>query len=79
MKNLSFTKIIIIWVLVFSTIWITASYILAWYGKFEIAEALSENITEVLLGSIITYAVKEGVFNTVAYKTKHRNSKERDM
>lgn len=77
MKNLSFTKLIIIWILFWSTLWISASYVLAWCGKYEIAEALSKNISEVLLGSIITYAVKEGVFNTVAnIKSKKQ---ERDM
>lgn len=59
----STTKLFIWWLMVVGTVWISLSYVLAFQGKEQIAEALSQNICEVILGGLITYVISAAVCN----------------
>jgi hypothetical protein len=45
-------------ILWFSVIWVSMSYILAFLGKGEIAQSLSNNIVKVIIGVFISYSLK---------------------
>lgn len=59
----STTKVVIWWVLIFGTIWVTWSYVLATMGKEQIAETLASEVLRVLFGSIIVYVVTAAISN----------------
>jgi len=63
MKNLNFSKVIVGWLLINGTIWTYLSYILAYIGKPEIAEALSKTVVIEILGVVLVYSLKAGVEN----------------
>jgi hypothetical protein len=45
-------------ILWFSILWITMSYILAFVGRTQIAQSLSNNVVKVIIGVFITYSLK---------------------
>ena len=45
-------------ILLFSLICVACSYVLAFLGRDQIAETLSENIVTVVIGVFVTYAIK---------------------
>ena len=49
-------KIITVWLIFWSTIWVSLSYLLAFLNRKEIAESLSENVVAIVIGSFVTYA-----------------------
>lgn len=58
----------LLWIIVInSIIWIYFSYILAYMGKDQIAETLSSNICNVLLGNIVSYVISKTVENVFQY------------
>ena len=63
----SFTKIAVGVILANAVAWVWCSYILAYLGRYEIAETLSETAISVILGTFITYAVKSLVENISKY------------
>lgn len=56
--KIEFTKTIVIIILIITSRWIELTYRLAQQGKEQIAENLSITIATVILGTIITYALK---------------------
>ncbi len=59
----SFTKLAVAVVLINACAWVWCSYILAYLGRFEIAESLSQTAVTAIIGTFITYAVKSAVEN----------------
>ncbi len=82
----SFTKIAVMVVLVNACAWVWCSYILAYLGRFEIAESLSQTAVTAILGVFISYAVKSGMenlnkngINLSVKKTGKKNNLNRDI
>lgn len=59
----SFTKIAVMVILINACAWIWCSYGLAYLGRYEIAESLSQTAVNAILGTFIAYAIKSGVEN----------------
>jgi len=55
---LSFSKMIVAFLLANGVIWIYASYLLAYMGRVQIAETLSRTVVVEVLGVIAIYAAK---------------------
>lgn len=54
----SYTKRIVTLILCNAIIWVYCSYILAYLGRYEIAEDLSGKVVTVIISTIITYCLK---------------------
>lgn len=59
----SFTKLAVAVILCNAAAWVWCSYGLAYLGRYEIAESLSEAAVDTILGTFVTYALKSGVEN----------------
>ena len=68
-EMLSFTKKIVLFVLVVSEIEILLSYALAFLGKENIAENLSSQVVITCLGGLVFYLIKSLVENLSKYGT----------
>jgi hypothetical protein len=58
MKKIEFSKLVVIFLMIQSTIWIYLSYYLALLGMNEIAENLSKTIVVEIIGIIAVYSCK---------------------
>lgn len=56
--KLTFSKLIVAWLLLHGTAWIYLSYALAYLGRGQIAETLSKTVVVEVLGVTLVYAVK---------------------
>lgn len=79
----TFTKLAVLVIIINAVAWVWCSYGLAYLGRFEIAESLSETAIDVILGVFIAYAVKSGVENVNKHGVnlltpKRTNTKYRD-
>lgn len=63
----TFTKLAVLVILINAIAWVWCSYGLAYLGRYEIAESLSQTAIDVILGVFIAYAVKSGVENVNKY------------
>jgi hypothetical protein len=54
----SFSKLIVAWLLFNGTGWTWCSYLLAYSGRAEIAEALSKTVVAEVLGVVLVYSLK---------------------
>lgn len=54
----SYTKKIVSFITFNAVGWVWCSYILAFLGRYEIAQSLSQTAITTLLGTIITYCLK---------------------
>lgn len=72
---LTFTKKWVGRLLWFGVAWITASYILAFMGKEQIAETLSSNVITVVIATILGYLLK-AFFETYCEK---RNELKKEL
>ena len=70
----SFTKLAVAVILINAAAWVWCSYGLAYLGRYEIAESLSEAAVDTILGTFITYALKSGVENVRKYGKGEKNS-----
>lgn len=59
----SFTKVIVTVLLVNAMAWVWCSYGLAYLGRYEIAESLSETAITTILGTVIAYCTKAVIEN----------------
>lgn len=59
----SFTKIAVMVILVNSIAWVWCSYVLAYLGRYAIAESLSQTAVNAIIGTFIAYALKSTVEN----------------
>lgn len=57
-RKKTFTKVWVSRLLVMGCIWITLSYVLAYLGKDQIAEQLSETVANVIISTILGYLCK---------------------
>jgi hypothetical protein len=64
-KQLTFTKIMVAYLVFKGVGWIDQSYQLAWAGKEEIASDLSEKVVVEILGVALLYCVK-ALFNSLS-------------
>lgn len=58
MKKWTFTKIMFSIILVNSCVWIYMSYILAAFGRDQIAESLSQGVVATIIGTFVAYCCK---------------------
>jgi len=82
----SFTKVMVLILLINAIAWVWCSYGLAFLGRYEIAESLSQTAVTAILGAFISYAVKSAVenvnkngVNLKATKTKNAADLRRDI
>lgn len=82
----SFTKLIVAVLVINACAWVWCSYILAYLGRYEIAESLSQTAVTAILGTFISYAVKSAVenvnkngINLLPAKKPGRNNMNRDI
>lgn len=82
----SYTKVIVMVIVINACAWVWCSYILAYLGRFEIAESLSQTAVTAILGAFISYAVKSAVenvnkngINLKPVKTKNAADMRRDI
>lgn len=66
----SFTKLAVAVILVNAAAWVWCSYGLAYLGRYEIAESLSQSAVNTILGTFITYALKSGAENINKYGSR---------
>lgn len=59
----SFTKVIVLVLLINAMAWVWCSYGLAYLGRYEIAESLSQTAITTILGTVITYCTKSAIEN----------------
>ena len=59
----TFTKLAVAVIIVNACAWVWCSYILAYLGRYEIAESLSQTALTAILGTFISYAVKSVIEN----------------
>ena len=78
----TFTKLAVAVIIVNACAWVWCSYILAYLGRYEIAETLSQTALTAILGTFISYAVKSTVENVNKFGVnlfgKTKNDKNRD-
>lgn len=61
----------LMWILTVNAIlWIWCSYILAWFDKVQIAESLSSNVCNVVIGTVIAFLVTQSVSAIFRYNPK---------
>ena len=61
--KLTFSKIIIAWLVLNGTVWIYLSYALAYLARGQIAETLSKTVVVEVLGVVLAYSIKALVEN----------------
>lgn len=59
----TYFKRIVTFLTINAVLWIWASYILAWCGRAQIAQGLSDTVCKTILGVVISYAGKSVVEN----------------
>ena len=73
------TMKLIVWLCLGNGIcWVWCSYLLAWFGRTEIAESLSQMAITEILGVVLTYAVKSLVENLSKYNNWPDPAKKAD-
>lgn len=77
-KRVTFTKKWVSIILIFSCIWITLSYVLAFMGKEYIAESLSSTVAQVIIATMIPYLCKS-YFETFAEERNKLKEKELEL
>jgi len=69
-------KILAVWLLMNSTVWVYCSYILAFLGKEDIAESLSEKVVITIIAVFATYATSTVVEHISEAKNGNINKKD---
>ena len=65
--NETYMKRIVGLILRNAVLWVWCSYILAWFGRYEIAQQLSIAAVTSIVSVVLTYALKSGVENVSKY------------
>ncbi|OPX87007.1 MAG: hypothetical protein A4E53_02662 [Pelotomaculum sp. PtaB.Bin104] len=55
---MTFSKLLVAWLLLNGTVWIYLSYALAYLGRGQIAETLSKTVVVEVLGVVLVYSLK---------------------
>lgn len=58
LQKTTFTKLVVGFLLANGAVWVYLSYVLAYLGRVEIAEALSQAVVVEILGVTLVYAIK---------------------
>lgn len=79
----STTKLIVWFIVINSVAWVWCSYILAWFGKKQIAETLSRVVVTEVIAVFLVYAVKALIENiskntTVFNKNEKPDAKQKN-
>ncbi len=69
-------KILAVWLVLHSTIWVYCSYALAYLGREKIAETLSEKVVITIIAVFATYSVSSVVEHISEAKHGDINKKE---
>lgn len=62
-SGITMTKAIVFFCLVNGVMWVWCSYLLAWFGRPEIAESLSKVAITEIIGVVLVYCLKSLVEN----------------
>lgn len=62
-SGFTMTKAIVLFCLVNGVMWVWCSYLLAWFGRPEIAESLSKVAITEIIGVVLVYCLKSLVEN----------------
>lgn len=78
-KKTEYHKKILTFILVNAIAMMWCSYILAWFGRTDIAESLSETVTTSIVGVVIPYFVTKTIENISKYGSRlNKTTKEYD-
>lgn len=77
----TYTKRITTFIILNAVYWVWCSYILAWFGRYEIAQSLSQTAVTAILGVVITNGAKSTTENVSknGYVGKIRRKKFSDV
>jgi hypothetical protein len=56
--NETYMKRLLTVIVLNAILWVWCSYVLAWFGRYEIAQQLSQTAVSAILGAVITYGLK---------------------
>lgn len=77
------TKQLVWWLIIHSTVWIYATYMLAFLGRVDIAESLSKVIVTEIIGTVFLYIVSKTVENVFKHNdfsgVKKKDVNKRDF
>lgn len=74
----TYTKNLVTWIVFNATVWVYLTYILALMGREDIAETLSGEVVTVIIGTVLTYAVKALFENIFKYKSTNKKKESED-
>ena len=69
-KKTEYHKKILTFILINAIAMMWCSYILAWFGRVDIAESLSETVTTSIVGVVIPYFVTKTIENISKYGSR---------
>lgn len=79
-KTLTYMKRIVMFILINAVLWVWCSYALAFLGRYEIAESLSETAVTSVIATILTYGIKSTVekISEYGFVGKIKNEKKKN-
>ena len=69
-NQLTTSKKLVWFLIINAVVWIYCSYLLAWFGREQIAESLSTTVCSTILGAMITYLTTSTIQNISKYNPK---------
>jgi len=73
-NQLTTSKKLVWFLIINAVVWIYCSYLLAWFGREQIAESLSSNVCTVIIGGILGYLGTSTLENVSKYNPKFGGS-----
>lgn len=78
----TYMKKIVLFILINAIGWVWCSYILAFFGKYDIAESLSQTAITSVIATILTYGIKSTIEKISEYgytgKKSNKNNIKKD-
>lgn len=78
-KRIETSKLIVWFCLINGFLWVWTSYILAWFGREQIAESLSQVAVTEIIGVVLVHCLKTAVENLSKHNTWPDKSKDDDF
>lgn len=72
----TYTKNLVTWITINATVWVYMTYILAFTGREQIAESLSSQVVDVILGTVLMYSIKALFENIFKYRNRKDDKSE---
>ena len=72
----TYTKRLVTLITVNAIGWVWASYVLAYLGRYQIAEALAQNVVTAIIAVVLTYSVKSLAENVSKNGYKGKQNEE---